>query len=316
MSEKKLRIVFFGTPFVAVPFFEALVDAQDTQIVGVVTQAAKPVGRSSERHPSAIARAAAGHTVSIYTPATLRSSEMQVTLASLEADLFVVVAYGKLLPKAVFELPRLGTMNVHFSLLPRWRGAAPVQAAIAAGDAETGLTIFLLDEGLDTGPILAQRPIKISADDTSESIFETCLQVGPEILLKTIRSFAGGSLSPKMQPNEGVTLAPKLTREDGRIDWSRPAQELERKVRAYYPWPGTWTMWGGRRVKILQSRLADQPLSRLGVGQVLIDGECVFVQSGDGMLELIKLQLEGASVMTAAEFVRGYGARIAGSTLG
>ncbi|MFW6164513.1 MAG: methionyl-tRNA formyltransferase [Planctomycetota bacterium] len=238
------RIVFMGTPDFAVPSLTALHDAH--HVVGVVTQPDRPAGRGRDLHQSAVKRAAVERGLPVFQPPSLRTPEAVARLAEWKPEVIVVAAFGQILTEEVLELPPYGCLNVHASLLPRWRGAAPVAAAILAGDEVTGVTIMKMDAGLDTGPILAQRREPIRADDTRTALTQRLSLLGAELLAETLPAYLAGELVPQPQDDE-ATLAERLRKADGRLDWSRPALVLDRKIRAFTPWPGTFTFWQGRQ---------------------------------------------------------------------
>lgn len=243
-------------------------------------------------------------------PVKLR--EVKDWLRAQEADLFVVAAFGQILPQSVLDMPRHGCLNVHGSLLPRWRGAAPIHAAIRAGDAETGITIMLMDAGLDTGPMLTQASTPITPDDTGASLHDRLAELGANLLIQTIPPYLNGQITPQPQDDALATYAPQLGKEEGRIDWSLPAVQIERTIRAFDPWPGTFTHWDGKLLKVHRARLraGQQPAGSVA----LIDG-ALCVGTGDGLLELVELQLEGRKRVTADDFLRGH-PQIVGAQLG
>ena len=245
----KTRIVFMGTPDFAVPALRVLTEAHD--VVGVVTQPDRPAGRGRELHQSAVKREAVERHLPVFQPRSLRTPEALAQLAQWRPELIVVAAFGQILTEEVLDLPPYGCLNVHASLLPRWRGAAPVAAAIMAGDEVTGVTIMKMDVGLDTGPIVAQCREPIRADDTRATLAERLSFLGAELLAETLPAYVAGDLVPQPQDDEEATIAERLRKEDGRLDWSRPAVALDRKIRALTPWPGAYTFWEGRRLKII-----------------------------------------------------------------
>ncbi|XWX05309.1 methionyl-tRNA formyltransferase [Aggregatilineales bacterium SYSU G02658] len=302
------RIVFMGTPEFAVPSLKALIAHH--QVVGVVTQPDRPAGRGGELRPPPIKELAQAHSIPCVQPVKLR--EVKDWLRAQEADLFVVAAFGQILPQSVLDMPRHGCLNVHGSLLPRWRGAAPIHAAIRAGDAETGITIMLMDAGLDTGPMLTQASTPIKPDDTSASLHDRMAELGANLLIQTIPPYLNGQITPQPQDDALATYAPQLSKEEGRIDWSLPAVQIERTIRAFDPWPGTFTHWDGKLLKVHRARLraGQQPAGSVA----LIDG-ALCVGTGDGLLELVELQLEGRKRVTADDFLRGH-PQIVGAQLG
>jgi methionyl-tRNA formyltransferase len=295
--------VFFGTPDIAVPTLRALVDSHH-EVAGVVTAPDRPKGRGMNLQPSEVKAAAVEAGLPVLQPRTLRSEEAQAELRELNADVFVVAAYGLILPAAVLEIPPLGCVNVHFSLLPRWRGAAPVQWAVLEGDAESGVAIMQMDPGLDTGPVLEMVPEPIRPDDTAGTLAARLADLGARLVLQVLDRLE--EIEPLEQPEDGVTYASKLTPEDARIDWSMPAGAIRNRIRAFNPRPGAWTSLNGKRLKIWSAELADSP-SAEPAGTLRAEGESLVAQTGGGKLRLLEVQPEGKSRMSAAEFVRGYG---------
>ena len=292
-----------GTPEFAVPVLEALADAH--RVVGVVTQPDRPAGRGRRLAPSPVKQVALEHGLMLSQPHSLRTPEAVAQLSAWRPEVIVVAAFGQILPQDVLDLPPHGCLNVHGSLLPRWRGAAPVTAAILAGDEVTGVTIMQMDAGLDTGPVLAQREELIAPDDTQATLEERLARLGAELLVETLVAYLAGSLLPRSQPDEGATYAGQLRKEDGWLDWSRPAVELDRRVRAFTPWPGAFTMWRGRRLKVL--RAVPLPAWRGGVspGTVVALAGGVVVATGEGALRLEEVQLAGKRPMDIGAFLRG-----------
>ncbi len=242
------RIVFMGSPGFAVPVLAAL--AERYTVVGVVTQPDRPAGRGRQLHPPPVKECALRMGIPLIQPEKLRQPEAMEKLRLWAPDLVVVTAFGQILRQAVLDLPALGCLNVHASLLPRWRGAAPIQAAILAGDKESGITIMKMDAGVDTGAILSQRAIHLAADETGGSLFDKLSILGAELLLEILPAYLNGSLTPKPQPEEGITHAPMLKKEDGRLDFNQDASNLERRVRAMHPWPGAFFEWQGFPLKV------------------------------------------------------------------
>src|SRR5579862_9630325 len=251
-----LDLVFMGTPEFAATILAALI-AAGHRIRAVYTQPPRPAGRGHRLQPSPVQELAEQHGLAVRCPATLRSPEVQQEFAALAADAAVVAAYGLILPKPVLEAPRLGCLNVHASLLPRWRGAAPIQRAILAGDRETGVTIMQMDEGLDTGPMLLSELVSIGPQTTATALHDQLATVGARLIVRALRGLGDGALLARPQPAEGATYAKKLAREEGRIDWSQPAADLERRVRALNPAPGVWIERGGERIKVLAASVVE-----------------------------------------------------------
>jgi methionyl-tRNA formyltransferase len=298
-----MRIVFFGSPEFALPSLEALV-AAGHDVVLAVSQPAKPVGRSGEVADPPLARRARELAIPVFQPPTLKEDVAVARLAEANADLFVVVAYGKLLAQRVLDLPRLGCVNVHGSILPRWRGASPVQAALLAGDAETGVSIMRMEAGMDTGGVFADLRTPIGADENSGGLSERLAEAGAALLVATLPRIASGEAVAAPQSDALATACPKIRREDGRADFTRPAPELVRRLRAFTPWPGLFAFRGGRRVKLLAAREAE---SRMGAtpGEVLAAGHEIVLACGEGALLVTLLQAEGRRPLDAGAFSRG-----------
>jgi methionyl-tRNA formyltransferase len=291
-----------GTPEFAVSSLAACFDIGD--VVAVVTQPDKPKGRGQAVAISPVKALAQERGVPVLQPVKLRTPPFSEELRKYEPDVCVVTAYGRILPKDVLELPRKGCVNVHASLLPRFRGAAPIQWSLAHGDAETGVSLMVMDEGLDTGPVLAMRRLPITQEDTSATLHEKLAKLGGDILREDLPRYLRGELQPVAQPTEGVVLAPIINKEDGLLDFAKPAAELERRVRAFTPWPGAFTGFGGGRFKVHRARVA---AGKGAPGTVLAAGpEGIEVATGEGSLVLLDVQPEGKRVMRAAEFLSGH----------
>ncbi len=306
------RIVFMGSPEFALPTLQVLIERYD--VVGVYTQPDRPAGRGQSLTPPPVKRFAQARGLPIFQPRTLRDPTVQAQLAGLKPDAILVAAYGLLLPKSVLDLPPHGCLNVHASLLPKYRGAAPIPAAILNGESETGITLMRLDEGLDTGPTLAQARLPIAPDDTTGSLTTRLAELGARLVAETLPRWLAGEITPQLQDENQATFAPRLNKPDGRLDWSRPAIELDRRVRAFSPWPGTFTTWKGKLLRVLSVQITEHT-SQGAAGAVVQDGQDIGVVTGDGLLRLVVVQLEGKRAMSAADFVRGQPSFI-GSVLG
>ena len=299
-----IRTVFFGSPDFAVPTLDALIDSP-YRPVAVVTQPDRGAGRGRKLRRPPVAERAVEAEIAVLQPSRLREPEAVAALAALAPDLQIVAAYGQLLPPAVLEAPRHGTLNVHASLLPRWRGASPVSAAIAAGDAETGATIMLVDETEDTGPILAQRATAIGARETAGELSDRLAALGASLLLETIPRWLAGEIKPQPQDAALATRARRVRKDAGRIDWTLPAAQLARNVRAYTPWPGAFTELGGQRVRLAVAAVEQ---GNGAVGEVVgVAEDAIRVGTGEGVLAVERLQRAGKREMSAAEFARGAG---------
>jgi len=291
-----MRIVFMGSPDFAVPSLDALA-AAGHEIVCAYTQPPRPAGRGKGEQKTAVHRRAEELGIEVRCPRSLKDASEQARFAALDADLAVVAAYGLILPKAVLERPRAGCINVHASLLPRWRGAAPIQRAILAGDAMTGVTIMRMEEGLDTGPMLLKRETAIDSK-TAGQLTEELARLGAEALVEWLANPS----APVPQPEEGVTYAPKIDKSEARIDWSRPAEQIERQVRAFAPSPGAWFEANGERVKLLAAAVGADASGK--PGEVLND--CLTVACASGYVRPLKAQRAGRGAMTPDELLRGF----------
>ncbi len=291
-----------GTPAFAATILEALI-AAGHRLLAVYTQPPRPAGRGHRLQPSPVQLLAERQGIVVRCPPGLRDRETQAGFAALGAEAAVVAAYGLILPQVMLIAPRLGCLNVHASLLPRWRGAAPIQRALLAGDRETGLTIMQMEKGLDTGPILIQQPLPIGAAATTAGLTEELAQLGGRLIVAALDGLAAGTLVPRPQPQAGVSYAPKISREEGRLDWGRPASELERRVRALDPWPGAYFEHDSAPIRVLTAAaLADAPGDPPGT--VLDDR--LAIACGSGVLRLLRLQRPGRAPLDASEFLRGY----------
>lgn len=296
----KLRVAFLGTPDFAVASLEALAEAGH-EIVCVYSQPPRPAGRGHRERPSPVHRFADERSWPVRTPLTLRDPDEQEAFGRLNLDVAVVVAYGLILPRAILEASRLGCINVHASLLPRWRGAAPIQRALLAGDRETGVTIMQMDEGLDTGPTLLRRAVAIEKEDTAQTLHDRLAALGAEALVEALGALSRGALQPQPQEDSGATYAEKIRKEEGRLDWRLPARQLERQVRAFTPWPGAWFELEGERFKVLGAEVAE---GEGAPGQVLDDE--LTIACGEGALRLTRLQRAGKAPMEAEALLRGF----------
>ena len=298
-----MKLAFLGTSEFAVPALKALVEAGH-DVVAVYTRAPPPAGRGQQERRTPVHELALSLELAVRTPKGLRSEEEAAAFRALDLDAAVVVSYGHILPKAFLDAPVLGCINIHGSLLPRWRGAAPIHRAILAGDAETGVTIMRMDEGLDTGPMLLAESTPISAADTAETVHDRLAELGGRLIVSTLDALVARTIEPVPQPDNGVTYAHKRGKEEGALDWRRPAAELERKVRAFHPGPGTWFEVEGERIKVLGAALA---LAGGVPGAVSIGGDGFpVVACAVGGLKLLKLQRAGKSAQAADAFLRGF----------
>lgn len=297
-------IIFMGTPDFAVPVLKALIQHHD--VIGVITQPDRPVGRKQILQAPPIKEIALEAKIPIFQPEKIRHPQTIEALKDWQPavpDLYIVAAFGQILPQTVLDIPRYGSINVHASLLPRWRGAAPIQAAIRAGDTQSGITIMMMDAGLDTGPILSQRAIPIAPDETGQSLHDKLAQLGAELLIETLPLYLNGSVKPQPQTEEGVTYAPQITKEEGLIDWQQSAVVIDRLVRAFTPWPGTYTYWGDKQLKIHHGQAAD---GHLPIGHVEEVKGQLAIGTGDGLYLPQIVQLEGKKALNITDFVRGH----------
>jgi methionyl-tRNA formyltransferase len=291
-----MKIIFMGTPEFSVPILQALAKAHD--IVCVYCQPPRPAGRGKALRPTPAQQAAEALGLPVRHPSSLRSAEEQAAFASLNADIAVVVAYGLILPQPILDAPRFGCVNIHASLLPRWRGAAPIHRAILAGDAETGVCLMQMDAGLDTGPVLLRAATTIGAEDTTADLHDSLSQMGADLVVSALPRLP--LLVPVPQPEEGVTYASKIDKSEARIDWHAPAPVIDRQIRGLSPFPGAWCESAGERVKFLRSRLAQGH----GLpGQVL---HGLTIACGSGAVEITLAQREGKRPATTEEFLRGF----------
>src|SRR6266567_6166971 len=285
-----MRVVFIGTGEIGAPTLHALLRSKEHQLAAVVTQPNKPAGRDQRIKPPPIKKALAGAKIPTLQPARIKDRQSIEEISALAPEVIVVMAYGQILPQGVLGTPRVACLNLHASLLPRHRGAAPIQAAIASGDIETGITVMYMDEGLDTGDILLQRKIEILPTDTGGSLHDRLAQIAPEALLESLRLIAAGSAPRIPQDNARATYAPKLKREHGQIDWSESAEAIERKIRAYNPWPGVFMKVDRQNLKVFSASVVDlngRP------GEVLRSDKDLIVATGKGALSFAEVQLQG-----------------------
>ncbi|XQF92828.1 methionyl-tRNA formyltransferase [Pseudoalteromonas espejiana] len=299
---KPLRIIFAGTPDFAARHLQALINSEH-QIVGVYSQPDRPAGRGKKLKASEVKALALEHDLPVFQPQSLKNEDALTELKSLNADIMIVVAYGLILPKAILDAPRLGCLNVHGSILPRWRGAAPIQRAIWAGDEQTGVTIMQMDEGLDTGDMLHISRCPINADETSASLYTKLAELGPDALIETVNKLANGELTAEPQNDELANYAKKLSKDEANIDWNMDAAQIERNIRAFNPWPVCFTQMGKHTVKIYQANVIEQAGN---AGEVLSsDKNGIVVACGTHALCITQLQPQGKKTMAINDFLNG-----------
>ncbi len=307
-----LRIVFMGSPDFALPSLSALVSAPNYQVVGVITQPDRASGRGRELKPPPVKSLALELNIPVMQPEKLRLPEPMEQLRAWAPDLIVVAAFGQILKKDVLEMPHYGCINVHASLLPRWRGAAPINAAILHGDEETGVTIMQMDVGLDTGPMLAKKSIRIKPDDTAGSVSQALSTLGADLLIETLPDYLAGNLTATPQPEDGSTYAPMLKKTDGLLDFTQPAVDLERRVRAMNPWPGAWFEWNGNPLKVLRASTVSGEKGLASGSRFTVEGRPA-VQSSEGALVLDEVQPAGKKAMPGKSFLAGARDWVAGA---
>lgn len=322
-----LRIIYMGTPYFAVPALAMLIEEsapgkllpEGYEIAAVITRPDKPAGRGHGVVYSPVKQLALEHNIPVWQPGSFKKAANSTALAEYQADLYIVAAFGQILPQNVLDQPRYGTLNIHASLLPRHRGADPIAEAIFQGDREAGVSIMLLDAGIDTGPVLDKKSVPLRGDETTGTLTGTLAELGVEALRETLPRWIAGEITPQPQDNCKATHTRMLTKDDGIIDWQRPAAVLSRKVRAYQPWPGAFTHWKGKLLKVLVAHPMSVELPEGVVpGTVSIREEAghkvLAVATGSGLLLIKQLQLEGKKALSAEDFLRGY-AQIAGDVL-
>ena len=320
-----MRVAFAGTPDFAVPALEALLGSSH-KVVGVLTQPDRPKGRGRQIAASPVKEAALARGLPVSQPLTLKDESGRADLISWQPDVLVVVAYGLILPRAALTLPRLGCLNIHASLLPRWRGAAPIQRAILAGDPTSGVTIMVMDVGLDTGPMLLKTEVPIARTDTGGSLHDRLGPIGAAALLEALDGYSKGTLQPVPQPSDGVTYAAKLDKAEALIDWNRDALAIERQIRAFNPWPVAETRLDGEQLRLFEADICTSP--QIGADSqsnqpdpgtiVAVRADSVLVQCGAGYLALRQVQRPGRKVVSASDFARASGgeAHLVGKRLG
>lgn len=299
-----LRIIFAGTPDFAARHLQALLNSEH-QVVAVYSQPDRPAGRGQQLQASPVKQLAVQHDIPVYQPKSLKKSKAQAELAALNADLMVVVAYGLILPAVVLNTPKLGCINVHGSILPRWRGAAPIQRALWAGDAQTGVTIMQMDEGLDTGAMLSIATLPIETTDTSASLYEKLAEIGPQALLDALKDLPALQQKAVAQDDSQANYAEKLSKEEAQLDFTKPAAALEREIRAFNPWPVSYLQLGNQQLKIWQSRVEPLPQTETPGTVLNVDKKGIVIATSEGALVLEQLQPPGKKAMAVADFING-----------
>ncbi|MEK7841236.1 MAG: methionyl-tRNA formyltransferase, partial [Deltaproteobacteria bacterium] len=293
-----------GTPEFAVPSLRALIEVGEN-VVAVVTQPDKPKGRGKKLTTPPVREAALKHNIPVFQPEKIKDEPFITAIRNFSPDVIAVVAYGKILPKAILDIPPKGCINVHASILPKYRGAAPINWAIINGEKETGITTMLLDEGMDTGDMLLTEKVEIRDDDTASSLHDRLKYIGADLLIKTIKGIKSETIRPIPQDDSQATYAPMLKKEDGRIDWTMKAEEIKNLIRGLNPWPGAYTRWDGKQIKIFKAEVEAGVKEEPGT-VINISTEGIFVATGKGILLIKELQPENKNRMTASEFIKGY----------
>lgn len=301
-ANKSLKIIFAGTPDFAAKHLQALLNSPH-QVIGVFTQPDKPAGRGNKLTASPVKQLALQNNLPVYQPISLKDSANQQIIADLNADIMIVVAYGLILPQTVLDMPKYGCLNVHGSLLPRWRGAAPIQRACWAGDTETGITIMQMDVGLDTGDMLYKEKCHIEDDDTSATLYNKLAQIGPDALLKTLMLIIEGKANPEKQNESQVTYATKLSKQEAKLDWNLTATQLERCIRAFNPWPVSYFEINGELIKVWQANVISETTDKTPGTILRADKSGIQIATQDGVINMTLLQPAGKKPMSAQDFL-------------
>ena len=300
---KDLKVVFMGTPEFSVPILQMLIE--NTNVLGVVTQPDKPKGRGKAMQASPVKECALSHGIEVFQPTKIRESENVEYLRKFGADIFVVAAFGQILPKSILDMPKYGCVNIHASLLPKYRGAAPIQWAVINGDEVTGVTTMLMNEGIDTGDMIAKKQVRLAEDETGGSLFDRLADTGAELIVETMKMLEEGTAEFTPQNSEEATHTSMISKELGSIEWSKPAAEIERLIRGLNPWPSAYTRLKGKTFKIWKAQVVEVSSSDKPGTIIKIGKDELLVQTGEGALSLIEVQLEGKKRMDVASFLRG-----------
>jgi methionyl-tRNA formyltransferase len=301
-----MRLLFCGTPHFAVPTFIHILAQPDIEIAAVITQPDRPSGRGKQISPSPMKKAAIAASVPVHQPEKIRSPEARALLQQLAPDCIVIIAYGQIIPAALLNIPKLGWINLHASLLPKYRGAAPIHWAIANGETQTGLTTMRIDAGMDTGDMLLQEEIDVAPEETAPELADSMAEAGAPLMLETLRGLATGKLIPRPQDNDRATYAPLLKKEDGRIDWNRPAQEIYNRMRGFAPWPGAYTSFHGQTCHLWGEPFSLQTLTGGAPGTIFREDTQILIACGHAtLLRLLSVKLEGRKQISAVEFAIG-----------
>jgi methionyl-tRNA formyltransferase len=311
--KNKIKTIFIGTPDFAVPSLCALINDEQFDIISVITQPDKKAGRKQVITPPPVKVIAEKHNIPVLQPPQITNYQLPASrcgqggqITNLKPDLIIVIAYAQIMPEDILNIPKYGVINVHGSLLPKYRGASCIQAAILSGDKETGVTLMRMDKGLDTGPILAQKSINILPADTAGSLYKKLSELGAQILTPTLKKYINKEIKPKPQDNKKASHVGLLKKQDGKISWSKSAVEIEKFVRAMNPWPVAWTKLGSKNLKILEAGHESLKINRYKTGELLLDNSNLLVQCGQDALVIKRLQLEGKTEVSDAEFIRGH----------